>query len=106
MRTFIKTFPLVFLLLCSYAKADYQYPFAQVACVPEYRFFDVRFKAIPMGAVEFINDEDLKHRDPWAPKGFFSTAILDYECGFPDAGVVYRLKISEGLAECGFSKNV
>lgn len=97
-------FGMMICLLCQPTEAGYKYPFAQIACVPEYRFFDVRYKAIPEGALEFIKDEDLKNRDPWAPNGFYGTANLDYECKIPDAAVIFSLKISEGLAECGFFK--
>jgi hypothetical protein len=63
--------------------------FLRVTCIPETRYLEVEYKAVPSDAV-FIgtgfNEKEGKQRfDAWEKRGYFDPGKFRYECKLPDS---------------------
>lgn len=98
-------FCLMFCLLSASAWAQ-DVEFLRVTCIPETRYLEVEYKAVPSEAV-FIGasgyEKETKQRlDAWEKRGYFDPGKFRYECKLPDS--TYLITSSQppgGLGECG-----
>jgi hypothetical protein len=72
--------------------ADYSVNFLRITCIPETRFFEVEYKAVPGDAVfigaGFDEKETKKRLDAWEKRGYFDPRDFRCECKLPDSTYV------------------
>lgn len=74
---------------CTAAWADYSVDFLRITCIPETRYFEIEYRAVPGDAV-FIGagfeEQDIRQRlDIWKKRGYYDPSKLRYECKLPDS---------------------
>jgi hypothetical protein len=89
-------FCLIFFLISTSAWAQ-DVEFLRVTCIPETRYLEVEYKAVPSDAV-FIgsgfNEKEVKQRlAAWEKRGYFDPGKFRYECRLPDS--IYLITINQ-----------